>query len=548
MANYVIGLDYGTLSVRALLVNAKTGEELATSVYEYPHGVIDKELPFGTPLEADYALQHPEDYVRGLTHTINEVLHLSGINRKDISGVGVDFTACTMIPVREDGTPLCYLEEFKSDPESYVKLWKHHAAQNQADRINAVAIERNEPWLSRYGGKVNSEWELPKIMEVYYKSSKVYNSMRYYAEAADWIVWMMTGRYVRNACAAGYKGLWNKKDGYPGKDFFRALDKGLENVIEEKFDAEVLPLGRIAGYIDAKGAELTGLTEGTAVAVPIIDAHAALPAAKIKDKGKLLAIIGTSACHIVLGEDKPIKGISGVVEDGILPGYFAYEAGQAASGDILEWAVANIVPDNYQAEALKRGIGIYRLLDEKGEMLSAGESGLLSLDWFNGNRSILSDSDLTGAIIGLKLTTKPEEIYRCFVEGTAFGTRIIVENFINNGVEIDEIIAAGGIADKSPFIMQIYSDILNMPIKIAGSSQSGALGSAIFASVAAGAEKGGYDDIREAIDNMGRLKDVVYYPKKENTLIYNQLFEEYKTLHNYFGRECIMKRLKKIGR
>lgn len=549
MRKYVIGLDYGTLSVRAILADSKTGEEFSTSIYKYPHGVMESQLPDGTQLEADYALQHPKDYVLGLRYTINEVLDKSNVNPNDVIGIGVDFTACTMLPVLEDGTPLCYLNEYQSNPESYVKLWKHHAAQNQANIINDVAMERQELWLERYGNKVNCEWEMPKLMEVLKKSPQIYHRMRYYVEAADWIVWQMTGKYTRNACCAGYKGLWNKKEGYPSKDFFKALDVRLENVIEDKFDVEVLSLGSIAGYINDKGSEITGLLKGTAVAVPIIDAHAAVPAAKIKERGKMLAIIGTSTCHMLLGEDKAIEGICGIVEGGILPNEFGYEAGQACSGDHFEWLVNNLVPLSYEEEARKKGINIYNLLEDKAGKLKAGESGLLALDWFNGNRSILVDSNLTGVILGLRLATRVEEIYRSLVEATAFGTRVIVENFINNGIFVDEIIVAGGIADKSPFSMQIYSDIINRPIRITDSIQAGALGSAIFASVAAGKAKGGYDDIKLAIDNMGRIKKTIYQPIKENVLIYNQLYREYIRLHDYFGKtNDVMKRLKGISK
>lgn len=545
MKKYTIGLDFGTLSVRALLVNALTGNEIASSVFVYPHGVMELQLPDGTPLEKDFALQHPRDYVEGLAYTIKDILSSSNVNKKDIIGIGVDFTACTMLPVTNDGTPLCYLDEFVSQPQSYVKLWKHHAAQPQADRMNAIAEKRGEEFIKRYGGKINCEWEMPKLMEVLDKSPEVYNAMRYYVEAADWIVWIFTGKYFRNACCAGYKGLWNKNNGYPSKEYFKALDSKLENVIEDKFDVDILYPGDRAGYLNSYGAALTGLCEGIAIAVPVIDAHAALPAAGIKDKGRMLAIMGTSTCHILLGEDRPIEGVSGIVEDGVIVGEFAYEAGQACVGDHFQWVVEKIVPNEYYKQAKEKEMNIYKYMDEKAAKLRVGESGLLALDWFNGNRSILVDANLTGMILGLRLTSTVEEIYRSLIEATAFGTRIIVENFKNNGVKVNELIISGGIAEKSPFTMQVYADVMNMPLMISDSKQTGALGSAIYASVAAGAKSGGYDDIREAITRMGKLKDKIYNPIKDNVDAYNKLYNEYKILHDYFGKENqVMKRLK----
>lgn len=549
MSKYSIGIDYGTLSGRALLVNVKTGEEIASSVFEYPHAVMDECLPSGKPLPLDYALQHPQDYLDVLYNTIPDVLKQSNINAEDVIGLGIDFTACTVLPVLKDGTPLCFLDEYKDEPHAYVKLWKHHAAQKYADKVNDIARERGEEWLNNYGGKISSEWAIPKLWQILDEKPKIYDAMDSFIEAGDWVIWQLCGNAVRNSCCAGYKAMWNKSKGYPSKEFYKALDPRMENVIEDKMYQPVVPLGEKAGNLTEEMAKKTGLKAGTAIAVATVDAHVAVPAVKITEKGKLLAIMGTSTCHILLGDsEKQVKGMCGVVEDGVLPGFFGYEAGQSCVGDHFQWFIENCVPEEYSIEARKQGINIHKYLRSKAEAQKPGESGLIALDWWNGNRSCLVDVDLTGMMLGFTLRTKPEDIYRALIEATAYGTRMIVETFREYGVEVNELYASGGIAKKDPMTMQIYADIVKMPIHIAGSDQNGSLGSAIFAAVAAGSKNGGYDTVFEAANAMGKVLDKVYLPIKENSDIYDKLFEEYKILHDYFGRgeNDVMKRLKAI--
>lgn len=549
MRKYVVGVDYGTLSGRALLADARTGEELASSVYEYPHAVMDKTLPDGTPLGTDWALQDPQDYLDVLGHAVPEVLRQSGVSPKDVIGIGTDFTACTVLPVKSDGTPLCFLPQFRSRPHAYVKLWKHHAAQDQANRLNAIAAERGEKWLNNYGGKISSEWAVPKIWQIAEEDPEVYDSMDRFIEAADWIVWQLCGKEVRNSCTAGYKEMWNKKTGFPSDDFFRALDPKLEHVVDEKFSRRITPLGRKAGEITPEAARLTGLLPGTAVSVGNVDAHVCIPAVGIDGPGKMLAIMGTSTCHIMMGtQEHQVPGMCGVVEDGVLPGYFGYEAGQSCVGDHFAWFIDNCLPASYYEQAQKEKKNIHRFLREKAQIQKPGESGLLALDWWNGNRSVLVDVDLSGMMLGMTLQTKPEEIYRALIEATAYGTRMIIENYREHNVPVDEFYASGGISQKDPMTMQIYADVINMPVKIAETAQGPALGSAIFASVAAGKAAGGYDSIFEAARAMGKVKDVVYQPIPENAKTYDQLFAEYRTLHDYFGRGAnnVMKRLKKL--
>ena len=548
MGKYALGIDYGTLSGRALLVDTRTGQEVAASEYEYPHGVMAEQMTCGVKLPPDFALQHPRDYLKVLEICIPDVIRKSGADKKDIVGVGVDFTACTILPVRADGTPVCFSKEYKSVPNAYVKLWKHHAAQDKANRLNEVAKKRGEKWLARYGGKISSEWMVPKIWQILDESPDIYEQADRFIEAADWIVWQLTGKETRNSCTAGYKAIWHKKEGYPSPEFFEALDPRMKNVVAEKLGSPV-PLGTRAGGVTPEMAEKTGLAPGTSVAVGNVDAHVCVPAVKIDGPGKMLAIMGTSTCHMILGEEeKSVPGICGYVEDGILPGYFGYEAGQSCVGDHFAWFVDNCVPEEYFRIAKSGGMDIHEYLQKLAAELSPGESGLLAIDWWNGNRSVLVDVDLTGMMIGMTLNTRPHEMYRALVEATAFGTRKIIENFEESGIAVDEFYAAGGIAEKSPFMMQLYADIIKKTIRISGSAQGPALGAAIFGAVAAGKENGGYDTVFEAAGAMGKLKDTVYTPNEKNAKVYDALYAEYEKLHDYFGRgeNDVMKRLKAI--
>ena len=547
---YTIGIDFGTLSGRALLVEVPTGREVASSTFSYPHAVMDETLPDGRmKLPPDWALQHPQDYLDTLAFTIPDVLRKSDVSAEDVIGVGIDFTSCTMLPVLQDGTPLCFLDAFQGHPHAFVKLWKHHAAQDKANKLNEIAAARGEAWLQRYGGKVSSEWLIPKIWQILDEAPEIYEEAAFFVEAVDWIVWQLTGTRVRSACTSGYKALWHKEGGYPSGEFFRALDPRLARVATEKLAGDVLPLGCKAGEISTQAAALTGLQAGTAVAVGIIDAHAAVPALGMGRPGQMLMIMGTSTCHLLLSDtETTVPGICGVVQDGILPGYFGYEAGQSCAGDHFAWLMENCIPQAYAGEAKRKGISVFAQMNEKAAALRPGESGLLALDWWNGNRSVLVDADLTGLLLGMTLATRPEEIYRALVEATAFGTKMIIETFRQNGVRVDELFAAGGIAEKDPFTMRIYADILGEPIRISGSPQAAALGSAIFGAVAAGAPLGGFDTVAEAAKSMGRLRDTVYIPNEEHTHIYEKLFAEYRLLHDYFGRgrNEVMKRLKNL--
>lgn len=532
-----------------MLVHVETGEELASAVKEYRHAVIDTVLPkTGHKLPRDWALQDPADYLEVLETTIPSLLEQTDVEPKDIIGIGIDFTACTILPVDSTGQPLCMLPEYEEEPHSYVKLWKHHAAQKHADRLNQIAEEEGEAFLQRYGGKISSEWMIPKVMQIAEEAPHIYEAADRIIEAADWIVYQLCGSLKRSNCTAGYKAIWSEKAGYPSEDFFGKLNPLMKTITNDKLAGSIHSVGEKAGGLTEKMAQLTGLLPGTAVAVANVDAHVSVPAVGITEPGKMLMIMGTSTCHVLLGDEVQIvPGMCGVVDNGILPGYAGYEAGQSCVGDHFDWFVKTCVPQAYREEAEEKNIGVHELLSEKANLQAPGESGLLALDWWNGNRSTLVDADLTGMLLGMTLLTKPEEIYRALVEATAYGTRMIIETFKESGVPIEELYAAGGIAEKNPFVMQIYADVTNMDIKISGSPQAPALGSAIFGALAAGKENGGYDDIKEAAAHMGKLKDISYTPNAENAAVYEKLYAEYKELVHYFGKENhVMKRLKTI--
>lgn len=547
---YAIGIDFGTQSGRAVLVDLTDGTEVADHVTPYPHGVIDEALPeSGVRLDHDWALQHPGDYLEVLKRSVPEVLRQSGVDPADVIGIGIDFTACTMLPVNAEGVPLCFLPEWKNNPHSWVKLWKHHAAQDEANRLNAIAAERGEKFLPRYGGKISSEWMIAKIWQILNEAPEVYEAADRFLEATDWVIFKLTGNIVRNSCTAGYKSIWHKREGYPSKEFFKALDPRLEHLTETKLRGEVVPLGTKAGGLTPEMAALTGLRPGTAVAVGNVDAHAAVPGVGVVTPGKMVMVMGTSICHMLLGtEEKMIEGMCGVVEDGIIPGYYGYEAGQSAVGDIFEWFVEQAVPAYVKEAAERENVSVHEWLEKRASAYKPGQTGLLALDWWNGNRSVLVDADLTGVLIGCTLLTKPEEIYRALLEATAFGTRKIIDAFHHGGVEVNELYACGGLPQKNRLLMQIYADVTGREIKVAASKQTPAVGAAMFGAVAAGKAAGGYDSIVEAATRMARIKEESFKPIPENVAIYEKLYREYTQLHDYFGRggNDVMKRLKAI--
>ncbi len=552
MGNYVIGVDFGTESGRAVVIDAANGRELGSSVYPYANGVIDETLPApddDVRLAPEWALQDPEDYLRTFQQAVPAAISEAGVEAADVIGVGIDFTACTMLPTKADGTPLATLPEFRRNPHAWVKLWKHHAAQPEADLINATARDRGEEWLPRYGGKISSEWFYSKALQILDEAPEVYDEADRLIEAADWVIWRLTGNETRNSCTAGYKAIWSKADGFPGEDYFAALDPRLSSIVDDKMGREVTSIGEKAGELTEEAASWTGLRPGTAVAVANVDAHVSVPATTVTEPGRMVMVMGTSICHMVLGEKQAnVEGMCGVVEDGILPGLFGYEAGQSGVGDIFAWFVDNLVPAEYFEQAEREGIDVHAVLEREAAELTPGQSGLVALDWMNGNRSVLVDVDLSGLILGATLATKAPEVYRALIEATAFGTRTIIESFEASGVPINDVVGCGGLPDKNKLLMQIYADVTRREFSVAASSQTPALGSSMWAAVAAGAANGGYDTIEDATAAMAQLRDEHYLPDPDAAAVYDELYAEYKLLHDYFGRGAndAMKRLRAI--
>ncbi|MBQ8407547.1 MAG: ribulokinase [Clostridia bacterium] len=547
MSKYVIGIDFGTLSGRAILMDVESGKEIAESTLEYAHGVMDVSLPLGKKLPPSYALQHPEDYVEVLETTVACVMKQSGVSVSDVVGLGVDFTSCTLIPVDENMQPLCYRKEYWNEPHAYAKLWKHHGAQPEADLINSLAKTRGEKWLPYFGGRISSEWVLPKVLEILHDAPEIYEETYRFLEAGEWITYLLCGNEVHNPNLAGFKNLWTKEYGFPSNDFFAALDPRLSGIMGTKLGDNVGKMSDPAGKMNSLGACLTGLQVGTAISTPLIDAHSAIPALNMVRDGDMTMTIGTSSGYLLnTKESISVDGICATVGDGLFDGLYIHEAGQSAVGDIFAWFTSNCVPEAYEKEARERNISIHKLLREKAKALHPGESGLLALDWHNGNRSVLDNGDLSGLILGLTLQTRPEEIYRALIESVVFGTKVIFDRFEERGAEIRNVCAAGGIAQKDEMMMQIYADVLNRPIRIAGTKQACARGAAINATVAAGI----YPDIFTACDALALPDYCVYYPNPDNREIYGKLFAEYKTLHDYFGTGVnqVMERLTDMKR
>lgn len=534
---YVVGVDFGTLSGRAVVVRVSDGAELGSAVHEYADRVIERALP-GTDvrLGPDWALQSPRDWLDVLRLAVPQAVAAAGIDPGDVIGIGTDFTACTVLPTTAGGTPLCF--ETPELPHAWPKLWKHHAAQPHADRINELAARRGESWLPRYGGKISSEWEFAKALQVLEEAPDVYARAERWIEAADWIIWQLCGVESRNICTVGYKGVF--QDGsYPSEDFLAALNPDFSGfaaklatgqVGEETGGVRLAPLGGLAGGLTAEAAGWTGLPEGVAVAVGNVDAHVTAAAADAVRPGQMVAIMGTSTCHIMPSDRlAEVPGMCGVVEDGIVPGLWGYEAGQSAVGDIFAWFVENFGADGHER------------LTELAEKQAVGEHGLVALDWFGGNRSVLVDHNLSGVIVGQTLATKPEDVYRALIESTAYGARMIVETFEKSGVPVEEFVVAGGLL-KNRFLMQVYADVLRRPLSVIGSDQGPALGSAIHAAVAAGA----YPGIEQAAAAMGKRTEAAYEPDEARADAYDRLYAQYRELHDFFGDGRMLHTLRAI--
>lgn len=517
-----LGLDFGTESVRALLVSLN-GQELASKAVRYRHGQILATLPGSSqPLPAHFALQHPGDWGIAAARAVRAALAMASLDAEDVVGIGVDFTSCTMLPTGADGTPLCLLETFETEPQAWPKLWKHHAAQQQTDRMNAVARDRGEKFLSRYGGTIGLEWFFPKMLEVLEKAPRVYEATAVWVEAGDWFVWQLVGgnasELPRSTCQAGYKGLWNAEEGYPSEEYLGAVNPKFAGVVKDKMPGRLLAPGVSAGGLTREAAKRLGLREGTPVSTAIIDAHAGVPGAGAAEPDTLVMVLGTSSCHMLnSARDQFVQGAAGVVKDGILPGFFGYETGQAAVGDAFEWLRKLTGQRNFAN------------LTSEAALIAPGADGVRCLDWFNGCRTPLMDGSLTGAFTGLTLHHTPAHLYRALLEGSAFGLRWIVELLREGGVPVKRFVATGGLPHHNPLVVQVYADVLGEDILVHPCKQGPALGAAILGALAAKA----FSSPREAILAMATPQAgmaATFQPNCSLGPIYATLYSEYRRL------------------
>ena len=525
-----------------MLVDTRTGAERGASVAEYRHGVIERTLPGShAPLGADWALQHPGDYLESMQQAIAGALGTARVESSQVVGIGIDFTSCTILPIDRGGQALALLPSWAAHPHAWVKLWKHHAAQPQANRINDLAASRREPFLRNYGGRTSSEWLFAKVLQVLEEDSAVFDAAAGFVEAGDWVASQLTGTLVRNACAAGYKGFWNRDDGFPSAEFLTALHPGL-SALRDKLPGDIVPPGRrIGGLTNAMAARLD-LKPGTAVGAPIIDAHSAVPAATVVTPGRLVMVIGTSTCHMLLADRHAIvEGVAGVVADGIVEGYYAYEAGQAAVGDLFGWYARHVGGPG------EDGGQLFTALEREADAAGPGGHGVVALDWWNGNRSVLMNADLSGLLIGMTLATTRGDVYRSLVEATGFGTRRILDAFAAEEVPVTELIAVGGLAERSPLLVRVYADITNRPIRLAASANASATGAAMLGAVAAGESAGGHTSFVSAAQHMAALKPGTVDPNPRHARTYDELYEQYLELHDHFGRggSGVMARLRR---
>ena len=522
-----LGLDFGTESVRALLVDLR-GREQASAVAQYPHGQITESLPGSAKkLPPQYALQHPLDWIKAAAKATRAVLREARLDREAVLGIGVDFTSCTMLPTRRDGTPLCLLKSFAAEPLAWPKLWKHHGAQAQTDRINSVARKRNESFLKRYGGVIGLEWFFPKMLETLEGAPRAYAAADVWLEAGDWFVWQLVGgpadTLPRSTCQAGYKGMWSAHDGYPSAEFLRAVNPKFARVVKDKMPGRLIAPGVAAGGLTAAMAKQFGLREGTPVSAAIIDAHAGVPGAGAAEPGTLVMVMGTSSCHMLNSQqERNIAGVAGLVKDGILPGFFGYETGQAAVGDAFDW--------------LRKLTGQrdFVQLGREAAAMRPGADGVRCLDWFNGCRTPLMDGSLKGAFAGLALHHRPAHLYRALIEASALGVRWIVELLRAGGIPVRKFVATGGLPHHNALVVQVYADVLSEKIVVHPSKQGPALGAAVLGALAAGAFTSSTDAIRAmAAPKEGTAP--VFKPNDRHRAAYDNLYREYRRLGGFFN-------------
>jgi L-ribulokinase len=521
-----LGLDFGTESVRAVLVDSR-GTLCGIGDHAYRHGQIIRNLPGSeVAIPANHAYQNPGDWMESATVAIRAALAESGMSADRIIGIGVDFTSCTMLPALADGTPLCQLDQFSDQPMAWPKLWKHHGALEQTELMNRIARQRSEKFMARYGGVIGLEWFFPKMLETIQVAPEIADAAEVWVEAGDWLVWQLVGgscqELPRSTCQAGYKALWSPSDGYANPDYLTAVDPRLALAAAQKMPGRLLSPGQRAGSLRPEVAEVLGLPAGIAVSAAIIDAHAAVPGVGEAEPGVLVMVLGTSSCHMLNSEHAmPIEGVAGIVEGGILPGLFGYETGQAAVGDAFAWLIQLLNQGGFQQ------------ISDQARLLPPGAEGVICLDWMNGCRTPLMDGALKGAFSGLTLGTTPAHLYRALLEGSAFGMRWIVELLRDGGVPVDRFVATGGLPHHNPDLIEIYASVLEADIEVHPSQHGCAVGAAVLGMIAAGPQLSGLPTIAQAARAMakpqpGSQRIARANPGTADT--YRQLYQKYRQL------------------
>lgn len=523
----VLGLDFGTLSVRALLVCAGDGREVAQAEYAYPHGVMDRALPCGAALEAGFALAHPADYLTGLGEVVRSVMKESGAAPQDVIALGLDATSSTVLPLDADGRPLCFDARFEREPHAYMKLWKHQGAARQAQRMSEAARRLGETWLALCGGEVQCERMLPKVLEVAQCAPHVYAAAARFVELCDYMTFVLTGSERRSLPAAACNGHYISGS-YPGEAFWREVDPSIPPVTQ-KLTGDFVPIAQAVGALTPQMAQELGLAAGIPVAAGMIDSHASAPGCGADRAGDLVAVMGTSACYLMNDTQlRAAPGIYAAAYEAHAQGLYGYEGGQSCVGDALDWFVKTGVPRQTLEDAEAAGMDVHTYLSVLAQELAPGESGLMALDWLAGVRSPLMRPELRGVMAGMTLRTTPQEMYRAWMEACCFGARRIVESYAASGMKIGRFFAAGGIARKNPFFMQMLSDVCAMPVTVCRSSQTGALGSAICAAAASGR----LGDLAACTRRMGSAAQAIYTP--QNAAAYEPLYRRYLALSAAF--------------
>ena len=544
MKRYSIGVDFGSLSARSVLLDLETGEVVAQAVSPYSHGVLTEHLPDGTPLESDWALQVPADYRLALCEAVKQMMKQACISPELIAGIGIDATSCTLLPVLSDGTPLCELPQFVSEPHAYIKLWKHHSAQKYAQKIEELAAAENPTWFAQSGRKISSEHFLPKVFQIAVEAPEIYAAAERIVEVGDWIVWQLCGEESRNYCAAAFKAYYREESGDLPSAFLQKLCPSL-SALSGKYPRRIIKAGDCAGCLTREAAASLGLIPGIPVSAATLDAHVTMLGCHVTEPGDLVMVVGTSACEMLLDNGLyEISGINGTVQEGLLPDVYIYEAGQSCAGDMIAWFFENAISSALAEEAEKRGKTIHSLLEEKAAVCPPGANGLIALDWWNGARSLPMDFDLTGLLIGLTIETAPAEIYRALLESIVFGTKRILQELERKGMTVSRVIAAGGIPLKNELMMQIYADVCDVEIYCPLQDQTGAVGSALLGAAAGSV---GFRGLPDLINTLPKQPMKIYRPDRKAAEQYRQVYGLYAELYEHFSRNKeIMHKLKSL--